>query len=335
MPRAFKFLRIGGNEKPAGISGGSPEPAGSVSSKKDETNMTAVPLFNKPAANVGDQLSAWIARGRHEVFTVTTVLTPELARLLLANNPLNRAVKWGDGRGTRSVLAYASMMQRGEWLLNGSTLVVADTGELNDGQHRCEAVIHANVAVPVQIVFGVERETRATLDQGVGRTPGNVLAMAGVKNSNDVAVYLRFRAAVQQGGHPSSTITPDRLMAAYEQFAPFENYTVPMKGYATRMKLSVGFTVGAHALCVEANPVAASAYAEQVATGVGLPTTNAPAARFRKFVEDIRMGRVRRTPYEVSAVYVQGFNNFSRGRTGALTWRNLDAREPFPTPVRA
>ena len=297
--------------------------------------MTAVPLFANPPTATAAQLSAWIDRGRATVFTVTTMLTPELARLLLANNPNNRPPLLGTHKGTRSITAYAAMMRRGEWMLNGSTLVVASTGELNDGQHRCEAVIMAETAVPVQIVFGVDRETRSTLDQGIARTGGNVLAMAGVKNSNDVAVYLRFRMAISHSGHPSTTLSPDELIAALAQFSPFENFTVPIKGYAHRNRLSAGFMVGAHALCAEANPLAAEAYAEQIATGVGLPTANAPAARFRKLVEDMQLGRVRRTPYELTAAYVVGFNNFCRGRTGALNWRNTDAREPFPIPVSA
>lgn len=297
--------------------------------------MTTTTLFAKPPTATAAQLADWLQRGRETVFTVTTMLTPELARLLLANNPNNRPPHLGTHKGTRSITAYAAMMRRGEWMLNGSTLVVAATGELNDGQHRCEAVMLAETAVPVQIVFGVDRDTRSTLDQGIGRTGGNVLAMAGVKNSNDVAVYLRFRLAISRSGHPSTTPSPDELLAAHSRFSPFEAFTVPIKGYANRNRLSVGFMVGAHAICAEANPLAAAAYAEQVATGVGLPTANAPAARFRKLVEDMQLSRVRRTPYELTASYVVGFNNFCRGRTGALNWRNTDAREPFPTPVSA
>ena len=296
--------------------------------------MAVTPLKFKPLT-ADQQLSEWLKRGASEVFTVSTMLTPQLARLLLDNNPNNRPPQWGAGRGTRSIVAYAGMMRRGEWALNGSTLVVASTGELNDGQHRCEAVILADTAVPVQIVFGVDRATRVTLDQGIARTGGNVLAMNGVKDANNVAVYLRLRSAIARGGHPKTNLSSDELLHALDTFGPFENYTVPIKGYAARNKLSLGFMVAAHAVCAEANPLAAAAFAEQVATGVGLSTVNAPAARFRKMVEDISLGRVRRTPYEIAALYVVGFNHFCRGRTGRLEWRNADAREPFPTPVSA
>lgn len=339
------FRMLSGNRKPAVRSGGLPCPVGANHVEKDTTNMTAIPLFNKEsprrrgAQSTGvttkQQLNAWLERALHEVFTVTTTLTPELAHLLLENNPMNRTKVWGVKKGTRSIAAYAGMMARGQWKLNGSTLVVASSGELNDGQHRCEAAILSGSSVPVQIVFGVDRESRETLDQGVARTGGNVLAMDGVKDANNVAVYLRFRVSVARGGHPSTTIAPDELKTALDEFGQFDDYTVPIKGYAARNKLSLGFMVGAQGLCAEANPLAARAFAEQVATGVGLSTVNAPAARFRKLVEDLRLGRVRRSPYEVAAAYVVGFNHFCRGRTGALNWRNTDAREPFPTPVRA
>ncbi|WP_303713330.1 hypothetical protein [Brevundimonas naejangsanensis] len=202
MRIASRFFRSSGNEKPAVASGGLPGPMRANHVEKDTTIMTNTPLFSKPKTAAESQLEKWIEQGRSGVFTVTTMLTPELARLLLANNPNNRPAQWGANRGTRSVTAYAAMMARGEWMLNGSTIVVASTGELNDGQHRCEAVIIADTAVPVQIVFGVERHTRSTLDQGIARTGGGVLAMEGVKDANNWLALL-LHGPLPPGPQPS------------------------------------------------------------------------------------------------------------------------------------
>jgi len=60
-------------------------------------------------------------------------------------------------------------------------------GQLNDGQNRCAAVVRSGLTVPTIFVFGLERETRLTVDQGVGKRPGDYLAMSGVANSNHVA----------------------------------------------------------------------------------------------------------------------------------------------------
>lgn len=307
--------------------------------EKDTNIMSAVPLFaNQKEASPSrkslgvteaQQLESWLRQGRNGVFTVTTMLTPALASLLLASNENNRPVK-ATAAGTRSVAAYAAMMLRGEWKLNGSTLVVADDGQLNDGQHRCHACIEAGVAVPVQIAFGVERETRTTLDQGIARSPGNILAMVGQTDSNVLATYLQFRTVAADGGWFSRRLTPDELLVALERFPNFHDHLPPIRNYAARKRLSTGYMAGAHGLCVEGNPIAAAAWAEAVSTGVGITSVTSPVARLRRIFED-RAG-MRRD--EAAALYIKGFNNFCRGRTGPITWRDKDKSEPFPTVVK-
>lgn len=295
--------------------------------------MTALKLFSKeqPASVL---LEGWLQRGRSEVFSVTTELTPALARLLLDRNADNRPVAI-DAAGVRNVSSYAAAMWRGEWQLNGSTIVVARTGELNDGQHRCLACIEADVAVPVSIVFGVERETRTTLDQGRARSPGDILAMIGETNTNIMATYLQFRFMLDAGRPMNDRVTQDELLVALKKFPNFHEHHHAITGYAKRQRLSAGYIAGAHGLCVEANSEAAARFAEMVCTGVGIPNVNSPAARLRRIYEDVRAKEVRTTRTEHAALWVKGFNNFCRGRTGALTWRDKDKGEAFPQAVRA
>lgn len=327
------FRRLSGHEKPAVRSGGLLAPAGANHVEKDTTNMTAIPLFNKAGSSADIQFDSWLARARSEVFSVTTMMTPRLAQRLLDNNPGNRHVV-ASTRGTRSVAAYAAMMARGEWALNGSTIVVADNGELNDGQHRCHAVIQAGVAVPMQIVFGVDRASRSTLDQGIGRSPGDILAMAGETNTNILATYLQFRVVVSEGRSWSTLLTPDELLIALQHYPLFHEHYGPVRAFATRMRLSQGYVAGAHGLCAEANPAAAAAFAEAITTGVGIASVNSPVARLRRLFEDARAKKTPVLRMTVAALYVKGFNNFCRGRTGPLAWRDKDIHEAFPVAVQ-
>lgn len=122
-----------------------------------------------------------LARCATSVFTETVCLTPALARELLKINDSNRPVK------DVPLERYIKDVESNRWAFNGESIKVSACGRLNDGQHRCLAVVAANTPIMVMIVFGVQRETRNTLDQGAVRTPGDYLAMEGVSNANHCA----------------------------------------------------------------------------------------------------------------------------------------------------
>lgn len=127
-------------------------------------------------------------------------LTPALAEVLLDRNPANRKINF------RAVETYTHEIRGNRWSFNGEPIIVANTGELNDGQHRCMAVIEAGKAIDVLLIVGVDRETRVTLDQGRARTAADYLSMSGNLNTMQLASaanYLwqyRNRGLVYSGG---------------------------------------------------------------------------------------------------------------------------------------
>lgn len=139
------------------------------------------------------------------VVSEVVVLTPALAELLLARNDSNRAVR------PRAVRIYATDIVAGNWELNGESIKVSRDGFLNDGQHRCSAVIEAGRSIRTIILFGVERKSRLTVDQGAVRTSGNYLQMQGVDNSNVAAAVAGLiwqwetRGRVYSGGEMGPT----------------------------------------------------------------------------------------------------------------------------------
>lgn len=122
-----------------------------------------------------------LAARKNDVVSEVIVLTPGLARLLLKRNHDNRSIK------DYKIKEFVSDILEKKFALNGEPLIVSDKGELNDGQHRCLAVIEAKEPIRTLIVFGVARETRKTVDQGINRTIGDVLTFNHVSNANAVA----------------------------------------------------------------------------------------------------------------------------------------------------
>ena len=113
-------------------------------------------------------------------------LNPALAAVLLERNPANRKIN------ESAVERYAYEITGGRWTFNGEPLIVSDTGELNDGQHRCAAVVKAGKPIDVILIVGVPRESRVTLDQGKMRTAADYLSMDGHANTLVLAAAANY-----------------------------------------------------------------------------------------------------------------------------------------------
>lgn len=113
-------------------------------------------------------------------------LTVEMAKDLLENhNGTNRPPS--EPRAKR----IAQDISSGNWKLNGASIVIADDGEMLDGQTRCAAVILANIGVPTLFLRGVGRAVIDTIDDCRSRKFGDNLHISGIKNGNQVGAVIR------------------------------------------------------------------------------------------------------------------------------------------------
>lgn len=127
-------------------------------------------------------------------------ITPGGALYLLSVNTENRAVKVGK------VTQWVDDMRNGRWVINGVGLVVSNTNELNDGQHRLIALwmlrdeYWADRGHEVcMISVGVTRESRFTLDNGAVRSAADALDLRGVKNPGTASSIARNLISFGQG----------------------------------------------------------------------------------------------------------------------------------------
>lgn len=275
------------------------------------------------------QLKEWLKRGTMEVFTVNTLLTPALAGLLLDVNSENRTIVWTGS--TRSVKAYAEAMARGEWRLNGETISISSCGRLNDGQHRCLAVVEAETAIPVSIMFGVERDTRHTVNQGIARSPGHILAMRGEANTNQLACALQFLWCLDSGVSLHWRPSMDQMLEALENHPEIRAAIAATRALWGHYRLSAGYISGAYYLSRQDNTFNAEQFVEAVSTGLNIKNVNSPVSRLRRQYEEHSAKRKPLGRIEQAALYIKAYNNFVKGRTGAILWRNIGpAAEAFP-----
>ena len=149
-------------------------------------------------------------------------ITPAIARSILGRNAENRPIS------ELVVNQMVSDLKAGRWLMTGQPIIIADTGELNDGQHRLHAICKAEAAVQALVVRGVPRETRVAIDTGRARTPGDIATMMGAVQGTAVAGLARILLSYEHGdkktlGRPSDiskaatlarVLNDDRLILA-------------------------------------------------------------------------------------------------------------------------
>lgn len=117
----------------------------------------------------------------HVTFEVID-LTPELAQEYLAKLPERQRTL-----SQRSVDRYASDLLEGEFPFTGDPIRFNTDDELIDGQHRCSAIIAANVAAPTLVIRGLGEDMIRFFDGGRSRKFPDDLKIAGWTNHTALA----------------------------------------------------------------------------------------------------------------------------------------------------
>jgi hypothetical protein len=144
------------------------------------------------------------------ITSAVETITPAVATELLERNEVNRTLQ------RKRVEMYASDISAGRWTLNGESIVVALTGDLIDGQHRCHAVVKAGKSIKSVVVRGVKAETQQQIDQGASRSVSDVLRMRGVPNSAATASIVRWLVLAPDPGDDMAGAMRSRRVSANE-----------------------------------------------------------------------------------------------------------------------
>ncbi len=220
---------------------------------------------------IGDWLDQAIERGRTEAFAIVADIGPEEAQRLLANNPQNRLFDRANTTRLEHDLAA------GRWQFNGESIIVADSGELNDGQHRLQAVIKTGTMIRTVIVFGVSRESRATLDMGNRRDLADQLALAGFANVYLASAVTRLVMGWEQARGESvknaAWLTiPELLERALADPAIHHSASYALRRNAAAHSIIRGSSVGfCHYVFSRVDPVEAENFMDRVTTGHHAP----------------------------------------------------------------
>ena len=217
-----------------------------------------------------------VQKGKAKVHTQKVDMTPALARVLIDHNDGNRPVR------TSKLSQYVSDINEGRWDFNGETIIISKEGLVNNGQHRSLAVIETGKSIPVLFVFGIERNTRRTVDTGANRGAHDHLSVDGFTQPTTLAALARFVLAYERNqGQNFAYMNRITASEIYERARSDKQLDIssqyPYKhGNKSKRLAPPSVMAFCHYAMSKADPVAAQTFLDQVITGVNI-SADSPA----------------------------------------------------------
>lgn len=106
------------------------------------------------------------------------LITRDIANEFLARNKENRPKKHSG------VTRYSRDLKAGRWMINGEAIRFDRDGRLIDGQNRLYACQESGEPFWTYVIEGMDPAVFATIDIGIKRSLGDILAARGYKNAN-------------------------------------------------------------------------------------------------------------------------------------------------------
>lgn len=196
-------------------------------------------------------------------------ITPQIAKMLLRYNAAglggtNRALR------QREVAHWASIMKDGQWVNTGEPIILSDDKTLNDGQHRLAAVVQADMAVPMDIRFGVPRTAFLTTGVGKARSPMDALMIAGYPNQIGLAGCCRMIIAYEKGLPSAARLRtrPPEVVALMKRFPDLADALALLNYSGKRLRIGPMYALAFLALH-SGNRATVESFFEILRTGVG------------------------------------------------------------------
>jgi hypothetical protein len=265
---------------------------------------------------------------------------PSQAQKWLEGNTDNR--KFREDRA----LAYARIIEAGDWELTGDAIVFDDQGVLINGQHRLTAIVVSGIPARLIVLRGVPTKTQEVMDTGLGRNLADQLHRRGLSPGQSTvlsgALYWTHQIAyAERTGNvhystPAERPSLRQLLALYDKNQEMTDLIKPVYRLRNGTKVRPGPGVAILHRLRKIDAEEADLFFERWGTGVDLKRDD-PILRLREWtIEDARTAGVRgRAPaYRMVAMTFKAWNLWRDGlTTSKLGWTfSPTKKEPWPVP---
>jgi hypothetical protein len=294
-------------------------------SKEERMISKPVVVAAHTDAEIMAQLDRLIARPptQSRIFEIT----PNVALYILDRyNEQNRPIK------KVNIARYAEHMAAGTWALTGDTIKFSDGGLLRDGQNRLKACVRSGKPFTTHVIFGINDDFFALLDQGKNRDGSDILATAGYANTGMLSAAVRWAYLVDEklvkrrlGLEPKETL---RLLR--DRYMNLETFTSDARAIAKLWKQPAGMVCGFLYHFDKANHVKAGEFAEGWSSGQQ-GGQFAPIGKMQKRLTQMDQQSSGRINDVVrAALIVTAWNMFVSGRSSRLTDFGWGPEQDFP-----
>jgi hypothetical protein len=254
-------------------------------------------------------------------------VTPDLATKWLKQNTHNRTLR------KRAVADYARDMKAGQWRLNGEAIKFASDGALLDGQHRLQAVIEADVAIPLMVVTGLPNDTQETMDAGRKRTTADAFSLRGETNAAILAAVLKKVWLWDQGdykfGQNSRPTTAECAALLQERPEIYRSVEIAARVHQAFRYMPQSVVGTAHHLFSRIDVNEAVWFFCRVGDGADL-SANHPVLTLRNRVMTDRADNRKLPDYRHMAYLIRAWNAVREDRPLARIQQAPDAPMPMP-----
>lgn len=257
---------------------------------------------------------------------------PATASRYLETASTNRRIRKGK------IDQYARDMLGGRW--HSSVLRFDDLNRLVDGQHRLWAIISSDTTQVFYVERGLPAEALSTIDSGLSRTAGDVLAIRGAPSAITLAGAIRYARWFENfpgrapSGQSASPFSHDELVD-YLDANPEINDSVRMSKNLTKVLpfKSGALAAALHFLGHKRNPELADEFWRQMNQGTDMKAGTGPYLLRRLVIADnIRRPGERMSINTLAALSIKAWNLWEAGKTGRqLRWiKGAQQQEAFP-----
>jgi len=265
--------------------------------------------------------------------TSVVIITPEMAKRWLERNVSNRPVS------AITVAKYRRDMEAGLWHFTNAGIAWDADGNIIDGQHRLYAIsqLASGQGVAMNVTRGLPPESRFYIDQGRKRTPGNQLAMAGIKNYNHNAAGAKFFLVWQSGvifrdTHQAQLITAPQIQEWVHSHPDLIRLANESHQHLIKNDAQPSVARAAFFAFAKISPQQAHMFFEKLSTGAGLEA-GSPILALRQRLETDRRTKRRRTQREQLGLVINAWNAWRKGRAVASVAPKAWTESNFPVPA--
>jgi hypothetical protein len=197
-------------------------------------------------------------------------ITPEKAKAILEHQPAQRPVS------RLNVARLKNEIIEGRFRRTHQGLAFDENGLLRDGQHRLMACYEAGRNIEILACFNEPAPLFAHYDNGIARTIGTTLYLAGkvetAKLGSGIVTAAKFIWAYDSGFNPahpgafSGAWNYTSLQAIMEDHSGIQNY-VKMLDANRKIPYQKGMTAGLFTMFSEVDPFAAQVFIDQCLNG--------------------------------------------------------------------